>query len=160
MKQRILFICMGNICRSPLAENLFLELAKQRGVAHLFEVDSAGTIGHHQGAAPDQRMCDTARKRGLTLVGKARRVVPADFELFDHLICMDEDNREDILAMGAPQDKVRLLLECDPSATICEVPDPYYGGADGFEVVYRLAESACAALLDELLAQHAGRDST
>lgn len=154
MKRRILFICMGNICRSPLAENMFRHLAEQRSASELFEIDSAGTIDYHAGASPDARMIATANKRGLKMTGKARRVVPADFTRFDYLICMDEDNREDILAMGAPLEKVRLLLECDPSATICEVPDPYYGGEDGFETVYRLAESACAALLDELLANN------
>lgn len=155
MKHRILFICMGNICRSPLAENLFRHLAAQRGVEHLFEIDSAGTIGYHAGAAPDDRMAVTARKRGLQLTGKARRVTKDDLRQFDLLICMDEDNREDVLALGAPPEKVRLLLECDPNAPICEVPDPYYGGDDGFETVYRLAESACAALLEELLTERA-----
>ena len=143
---------MGNLCRSPLAENLFRHKAAQRGVDGMFIVDSAGTGGWHAGEPPDHRIRDLALAHGVPVAGAARQVKRRDFARFDHVICMDEDNREDVLGMGAPAGKVRLLLECDPQAPLREVPDPYYGGSDGFELVFRLVDSACEALLDELLA--------
>ena len=91
----------------------------------------------------------------MKLDGTARQVNGRDFKRFDHILCMDEDNREELLEMGAPAEKVRLLLECDPQAPMHEVPDPFFGGMDGFELVYRLLDSACRALLDQLLARHA-----
>ncbi len=159
MTTRILFICMGNICRSPLAECMFRDLAGVRGVEDRFEIDSAGTTSYHVGDPPDQRVRAVAKRNGLVVDGAARQVHERDFETFDHLICMDEDNREQILARGAPQEKVRLLLEIDPNTPMAEVPDPYYGEGDGFELVHRLVKSACAALLDELLADETARRS-
>lgn len=147
---RILFVCMGNICRSPLAENVFRHKAQQRGVADRFMIDSAGTGGWHAGEAPDARMSRVAVARGIRMSGTARQVRDQDFAAFDLLICMDRENAEDLLERGAPPEKVRLLLECDPNADCREVPDPYYGGADGFERVFALVDSACEALLDEL----------
>ena len=149
--QRICFICMGNICRSPLAENVFRHKAKQRGVDGQFEIDSAGTGGWHAGEPPDARVCMVASKRGVGMTGAARQIKREDFAYFDHLICMDQDNLNHVLAMGAPPAKVRLLLACDPKAGCREVPDPYYGGTDGFEHVFSLVDSACEALLNELL---------
>jgi protein-tyrosine phosphatase len=151
---RILFICMGNICRSPIAECVFRHKIKQRGVEHLFEADSAGTGGWHAGEPPDQRACSIMTAKGVPVVGRARQITRADFSRFDLLLCMDEDNCERILTMGAPPEKVRLLLECDSQAGCREVPDPYYGGADGFEHVFRLIDSACEALLEELLREN------
>jgi protein-tyrosine phosphatase len=149
---RVLFVCMGNICRSPLAEGLFLHKINQRGVAGRFSVESAGTGGWHAGELPDPRVRAVAQSRGVELCSRARQVTTGDFAAFDHIICMDEDNREHVLEMGAPPDKVRLLLECHAEAPMREVPDPYYGGADGFELVYKLVDEACEALVDELLA--------
>lgn len=159
MTTSILFICMGNICRSPLAEGIFRQLAEQRGVADQFEIDSAGTTGYHSGEPADPRMQAVARANNVVLTSRARRVDKDDFKQFDHLICMDDDNREDVLAMGASPDRVRLLLEIDPNCDICEVPDPYYGGDDGFQTVYRLVRSACEALLDELMTGRAAPQS-
>jgi protein-tyrosine phosphatase len=151
----VLFVCMGNLCRSPLAEGVFRHQAVQRCAADLFLIDSAGTGDWHVGEEADERVRRVAAGRGVTLDGTARQVKRRDFKRFDHILCMDEDNREELLAMGAPAEKVRLLLECDPQAPMHEVPDPYYGDLDGFELVCRLVESACRALLDQLLAEHA-----
>lgn len=147
----VLFICMGNICRSPLAEGIFRHKVEQRGASDRFFIDSAGTGGWHVGAPPDERMQVVAAEHGIALDSAARQVDRDDFSRFHHLLCADEDNREDLLGMGAPPKRVRLLLECDPAAPMIEVPDPYYGGADGFQLVYRLVESACEALAREML---------
>ena len=143
---------MGNICRSPLAEGAFLHKVNERGAADRFTVESAGTGNWHVGERPDPRGIEIAKLRGITLPSRARQVTIEDFKRFDHLICMDETNREDLEQLGAPPGKLRLLLEIDPHCRLHEVPDPYYGGRDGFETVYQLIDSACDALLDELLA--------
>jgi protein-tyrosine phosphatase len=156
----VLFVCLGNICRSPLAEGVFLHKADHRGAAQRFEVDSAGLGGWHVGEAPDPRALAVARRHGVRLVSRARQVARADFLRFDHLICMDHSNRNGLLKIGAPPDKVRLLLEVGSASRGrghgprrgSDVPDPYYGGDDGFEEVFGLIDSACEALLDELLA--------
>ena len=150
---KILFICMGNICRSPLAECLFRHKAEQRGVADRFFIDSAGTGGWHAGNRPDSRMRQCAKARNVNVDGRARQVRQQDFSHFDYLICMDEDNRENLLDMGAPPHKVHLLLEFNPDAPVREVPDPYYGGMEGFDTVYDLVDAACDALLDAFLDQ-------
>ena len=147
----VLFVCMGNICRSPLAEGVFLQKADDREVADRFLVDSAGTGGWHAGARADPRVREVAGRHGLTLTGTARQVRLDDFDRFDHLICMDDDNRADLLDRGAPPERVRLLLEIDPGQSMREVPDPYYGGADGFDALYAMIDSACEALLVDLL---------
>ena len=157
---RVLFVCMGNICRSPLAEGIFRHKSNQRGVSDLFLVDSAGTGDWHVGEAPDERVQRLADRHGVKLDSAARQVRRRDFKRFDHIYCMDEDNREELLDMGAPAGKVRLLLECDPDAPFIEVPDPYFGGDDGFELVWRLVDSACGAVLDQLLAERAARGAS
>ena len=144
---------MGNICRSPIAENVFRHKAEQRGVANRFEIDSAGTGGWHAGEPPDPRAHHIVTSNGIKVTGTARQIRREDFQQFDLLLCMDNENRQYLLAQGAPRDKVRLLLECDPKAGCREVPDPYYGGSDGFQRVFQLIDSACDALLDELLAK-------
>ncbi len=144
-------ICMGNICRSPLAHGLFLHKINERGVAHRFEIDSCGTGDWHAGELPDSRARAVARKRGVNLASRARQVHARDFTQFDYLICMDETNREHLLRLGAPPHKLSLLLEHDPAAPMLEVPDPYSGPIDAFELVYRLVDSACDALIEKLL---------
>ena len=148
----VLFVCTGNICRSPLAEGIFLHKVNRRGVADRFTVDSAGTGNWHAGAKPDPRMQAIADKYGVVMPSRARQITDSDFRRFNHLICMDEDHRRQLLDQGAPHAKLRLLLEVDDAASIDEVPDPYYGGPAGFERVYRLVDSACEALLETLLA--------
>src|SRR5688572_30514925 len=108
---RVCFVCMGNICRSPLAENVFRHKARQRGVEQRFDIDSAGTGGWHAGEPPDPRVRQVASARGIRMSGAARQVKREDFSAFDLLICMDDENREALLHMGAPSAKVKLLLE-------------------------------------------------
>jgi protein-tyrosine phosphatase len=117
-----------------------------------FIIDSAGTGGWHVGERPDGRVREVASRHGVDLNSRARQVTAEDFQRYDFLICMDDENRRHLEQAGAPDEKLRLLLECDPAAAVREVPDPYYGGRRGFENVYGLIDSACEALLDELLA--------
>jgi protein-tyrosine phosphatase len=147
----VLFVCLGNICRSPLAEGIFLHKLKQRGIEHRFRVDSAGTGDWHAGELPDPRTLAIAAKYGIVLPSRARQVTRDDFDVFHHLVCMDENNRRTLQHRGAPATKLRLMLAADPKAKLREVPDPYYGGEDGFEYVYRLLDSAGDALLQQLV---------
>lgn len=157
---RVLFVCLGNICRSPLAECVFRDLAEKRGVAGRFDIDSAGTSGYHNGAAPDRRSAETARGRGLTLTGASRMLVADDLRRFHWVIAMDADNRAEIDALHAATGgtaRVHRLREWDPEGGDPDVPDPYYGGPRGFEDVHDIVERSCAALLDHLLAEHDAR---
>jgi protein-tyrosine phosphatase len=144
---RILFVCLGNICRSPTAEGVMRHLLRERGLEDRVEVASAGTGGWHVGSPPDERSAAAAAARGITLEGGAQQVRPTDFERYDLLVAMDRDNLADLLAM-APDDraraKVRLLLGD------ADVPDPYYGGASGFDDVLDLVTEACERLVDEV----------
>lgn len=157
---RILFVCLGNICRSPLAECVFRDLAEKRGVAHLFEIDSAGTSGYHDGAAPDRRSAETAWRRGLRLTGASRKLTADDLRRFDLIVAMDDANREEIDALHAATGgtaRVHRLREWDPDGGDGNVPDPYYGGPRGFDEVHDIVERSCAALLDHLLAERTAR---
>lgn len=153
MRRRVLFVCMGNICRSPTAEGVTRALAERSGLAELFEFDSAGTHGYHIGNPPDQRARQAAAGRGYDLSAlKARQVNPYDFVRFDHILAMDRDNLE-LLRQACPEPqrgKLRLFLEFAESFEEVEVPDPYYGGPEGFEHVLDLVEDAAAGLLREL----------
>jgi protein-tyrosine phosphatase len=151
---RVLFVCLGNICRSPLAECVFRDLAARREVDHLFEIDSAGTSDWHVGDPPDQRSVATARTRGVEVCGASRKLVVDDLRNFDFVIAMDEQNRANILLLGRegrPAARVHLLREWDSQADSLDVPDPYFGGPSGFEDVHDIVERSCAALLDHLL---------
>ena len=145
MPTRLLFVCLGNICRSPTAEGVMRHLIRQRGLQGEIEVDSAGTGDWHVGSAPDRRSTAAARRRGIELAGAARQVTRADFERYDLLLAMDRQNLRDLLAMAPPglAHKARLLADVD-------VPDPYYGEGDGFARVLDIVEVACERLLDEL----------
>jgi len=146
----ILFVCMGNICRSPSAEGVFRKLAADAGRASEFEIDSAGTIGYHAGYPADSRMRAVAAAKGYQLDSTARRIEPGDFERFDLIVAMDEDNYRDISAMS-PGNGAEIVRMCD----YClehdenEVPDPYYGGEAGFHRVIDILEDACANLLKQ-----------
>ena len=145
---RLLFVCLGNICRSPTAEGVMRHLLVEEGLVEAVELDSAGTGDWHVGHAPDHRSAGAAAGRGIELTGAARQVAPADFESFDLILAMDRSNHDDLLALAPHDDareRVRLLREYDPEAVAAgefEVPDPYYGGDDGFEDVLDLVMRA------------------
>ena len=150
---RILFVCLGNICRSPTAEAVFRSIVEREAPDLKVEVDSAGTAGYHVGEPPDPRTQAAARRRGYDLSAlRARIVEPADFERFDLILAMDEENAAN-LRRRAPLDKrnrVKLFLDFAADADDKEVPDPYYGGASGFERVLDLAEAAARGLVEHL----------
>ncbi len=147
---KILFVCMGNICRSPTAECLFRTVAEAQGLQDHFYVDSAGTGGWHAGAQPDRRMRAAAKKTGNEIKGSARQVTIDDFSRFDWIFCMDQDNYDDLIGMGAIKKKTALLLPFVGNEEIREVPDPYYGGKDGFKNVVALIDDAVHRLVDIL----------
>ncbi|MDE1956412.1 MAG: low molecular weight phosphotyrosine protein phosphatase [Betaproteobacteria bacterium] len=152
----VLFCCMGNICRSPSAEGLFRAEARRQGLDAQLQVDSAGTHGYHAGEPPDARAQRHALRRGVDLGAlRARQVEAADFERFDLIVAMDQDNLQWLReACPAPQQhKLRLMMSFAPRAGTEEVPDPYYGGAEGFERVLDLLDQACAGLLGHVQAE-------
>jgi protein-tyrosine phosphatase len=148
----VLFVCMGNICRSPTAEGVFRHHVNERGLADRIIADSAGTHAYHVGDPADRRACAAAERRGISLANiRARRISNSDFEEFDYIIAMDEDNQQRLLDQ-APEEhrsKVRLFLSF-AAVEETEVPDPYYGGAAGFERVLDLVEEASRGLLETL----------
>lgn len=152
-KISVLFVCMGNICRSPTAEGVTRVLAERLGVADRFEFDSAGTHDYHIGKAPDQRASQAAAGRGYDLSAlRARQVERDDFVRFDRVLAMDRDNLE-LLRQSCPTEhlgKLGLFLEFAMGCAVEEVPDPYYGGPEGFEHVLDLVEDAAAGLLGQL----------
>lgn len=153
-KKTILFVCLGNIVRSPLAENMFRFLTEQSGVDAGYEVDSAGTGSWHIGESPDARMRSVARGHGFHYDGQARQVTREDFDRFDLVIAMDASNREDLRRIAQTSDqrnKIRLMREFDPLSGPKEgVPDPYYGGVEGFEKVFQIVKRSSEGLLDAL----------
>jgi low molecular weight protein-tyrosine phosphatase len=153
----VLFVCMGNICRSPTAQGVFERLVADNELAAVIQIDSAGTHAYHVGEKPDERASAAALKRGVDLsTQKARRVSPDDFHVFDYVIAMDSSNFEDLALKCPPQheSKLRLFMDFAPDLETNEVPDPYYGGATGFERVLDLIELAAAGLLADIRQQH------
>ena len=151
---KILFVCLGNICRSPLAESVFRHLARERGVEDRFRIDSAGTSGYHAGSPPDRRSAAVALARGVEVAGRSRQLSARDLRDFDYVIAMDAENLQEVEALHATVGgtaRVHRLREWDPEGGGPDVPDPYYGGARGFEDVHDIVERSCAALLDHLL---------
>lgn len=150
---RILFVCMGNICRSPTAEAVFRAKVADAGAADRFSIDSAGTFGYHTGNRADPRMRDHASRRGYNLTSIARQVEAADFDAFDLIVAMDRENLNDLTAQcpADHQSKLRLMMDFVPDMAGTDVPDPYYGGPAGFERVLDLIEQAADGLLSEQL---------
>jgi protein-tyrosine phosphatase len=150
----VLFVCLGNICRSPLAEGVFRGLIRDAGLEDRFEIDSAGTSGYHDGESADPRTIEVARRRGITLDSVSRRVTVSDLKRFDRILAMDNDNFAELkrLAKQAGIDApIRMLREFDVEAAgNLEVPDPYYGGTRGFERVQEIVERSCQGLLGEI----------
>lgn len=149
---RVLFVCLGNICRSPAAEGVMRALVEREGCNEI-EIDSAGTAGWHCGKLPDERMRQAAKGRGLDLNSRARQVMPEDLSKFDLVVAMDESNQRDLRSLdpeGQRMSKIRLLCDFCSEHDTREVPDPYYGGPEGFEQVLDLLEDGCAGLLAEI----------
>lgn len=151
---RILFVCLGNICRSPTAEGVMRSLLEAEGLAGRVEIESAGTGSWHVGHPPDERAAAAAAARGVRLEGQARRVEPGDFHRFDHVVAMDRSNLEELRELAADVEgraRLSLLREHDPEAREqgeLEVPDPYYGGEQGFELVLDVVDGGCRGLLE------------
>ncbi|MGM3305823.1 low molecular weight protein-tyrosine-phosphatase [Anabaena sp. WFMT] len=157
MPYKLLFVCLGNICRSPSAENIMNLLVDQADLGNGIYCDSAGTSSYHIGSAPDRRMSAAAvTKLGIKLRGQARQFTKSDFQEFDLILAMDKDNYENILAVdlsGQYHHKVRLMCDFCSRHTLKEVPDPYYGGTEGFNQVIDLLIDACEGLLDYVKSQ-------
>lgn len=151
----ILFVCLGNICRSPTAEGVFRDLVERKGLAGDITIDSAGTAAYHVGAPPDSRAQDEAQKRGIDISGlRGRQAHAADFQKFDYVVAMDTENYlnlEGICPLGA-EDRLHMFLNFAPGVDLRDVPDPYYGG--GFEMVYDMIEEAAKGLLADIRVKH------
>lgn len=153
---KVLFVCLGNICRSPTAEGVFRGLLAREALESRVQVDSAGTAAYHVGSPPDQRAREAALRRGIDLSTiRGRRAEPSDIETYDYILAMDRENHENLLAIaGDHGHKVRLFMEFSDNFDESEVPDPYYGGPNGFERVLDMIEDAAEGLLRELRRNH------
>ena len=152
-KVRVLFVCMGNICRSPTAVGMFRKVIEDAGEAELIEIDSAGTHAYHIGKPPDERTLSAAMRRGIDLsYRRGRQVNRKDFDAFDFVLCMDRENHKDLVAVGGPtaKGKLHLFLDFAPHQKHREVPDPYFGGPEGFEQVLDLVQIASEGLLADI----------
>jgi protein-tyrosine phosphatase len=150
---RVLFVCMGNICRSPTAHGVFRKLVKDVGLMDVVEIDSAGTHAYHVGESPDRRARETAAERGIDIGDlRARRATAEDFHYFDYVLAMDRDNLEALARICPPglEAKLGLFMDHASDLGVREVPDPYYGGQRGFERVFDLVEAAAQGLLSDL----------
>jgi len=151
---KICFVCQGNIIRSPLAENIFRQLTEERGIRDKYTLDSAGTSSYHIGEAPDGRMRQVAAERGLVYSGSARQFHREDFDHFDLIIAMDKANQRQLMGWAFSPDqleKIHLMREFDPQGgSDLDVPDPYYGGEDGFKTTFEIVKRSCAGLMEEL----------
>ena len=149
--QRVLFVCLGNICRSPAAEIIFRRQVSDAARSHEFEIDSAGTIGIHRGSPPDPRMSAALSHLGYEVQGRSRPIIKADLERFDLIVTMDESNLTDVRRLdpsGQHHAKIRPLVGYCSRHQDLRVPDPYYGGQSGFDEVIRLLEDGCQGILD------------
>jgi low molecular weight protein-tyrosine phosphatase len=156
-KVKVLFVCMGNICRSPTAEGVFTKRVQAANLVDQIEIDSAGTHAYHVGEQPDPRSQKTALKRGVDLSPlRARRAVTEDFDAFDYVLAMDRDNERGLQAICPPgfEYKLQLFLSYAPNLEYDEVPDPYYGGPNGFEQVLDMIEEAADGLLQDIELRH------
>lgn len=154
MKQRILFVCLGNICRSPAAHGIFEQLVASRGLENAIEVDSAGTYSGHRGELPDPRMRRAASARGYNLTHRSRTVTEDDFYEFDKIIVMDDSNYERVSRLAPERKYINKLYRMAEYLSIHKeytyIPDPYYEGVEGFNLVLDMLENSCANLLDSI----------
>lgn len=152
-KVKVLFVCLGNICRSPLAEAIFKHKIKERGLAHLVEADSCGTSNYHIGDQPDSRTIANAKKNGVAIDHCGRQLCAEDFQKFDYILAMDKSNYSNILRLpesGQYASKVKMMREFDPLTGSGEVPDPYYGGEKGFQEVFDILDRTMEKFIDHL----------
>ena len=152
--KKVLFVCMGNICRSPAAEGIMNSLIKKNNLEEYIQVDSAGTIAYHEGEGADPRMKKHASNRGYNLTSKARKFdIEKDFEKFDYIVTMDDENYFNVLEFDPESqfvNKVHKMAKFSSNPNVTEVPDPYYGGSKGFEIVLDILEDSCSNLLDKI----------
>lgn len=163
LNKSILFVCLGNICRSPIAEGVFRRIAAQRGFPNHFHVDSAGLGSWHIGNPPDQRAQAAMATRGIDISDlRARRVVPDDFERFDLILAMDRSNRNGLLklAPNEHQHKIALFMDFAPNMSVHEIPDPFFGDKDGFDYALQLIDAACRGLFVSLTTTPPGSQTT
>ncbi len=156
-KVKVLFVCMGNICRSPTAHGVFRHLVMEAGLEPLIEIDSAGTHGYHVGEPPDDRARETALSRGVDIGDlRARRAEPEDFLYYDYILAMDQDNYHSLsrICPRGMERKLLLLMDYAPDLRRREVPDPYYGGQQGFDQVFDMVEAAARGLLEDISRRH------
>ncbi|WP_441001451.1 low molecular weight protein-tyrosine-phosphatase [Fodinibius sp. SL11] len=149
---KICFVCLGNICRSPTAEGIFQHLIDERDLENHFEVDSAGTSAYHLGESANSKSQRTAQKHGITLHSKARQFDASDLDYYNLILAMDNENLKNVreMANGTHESKIGRMRDFDPNPGEGEVPDPYYGGPEGFENVFQIVKRSCEKLLDEL----------
>ena len=153
----VLFVCMGNICRSPMAEGVFRHRVIDAGLEEAFHIDSAGTIGFHAGSPPDQRGQVTTIMHGIDISEqRSRKLVASDYHDFDYILAMDRDNYHEMVALapGHMHNRITLFLSHHENPPIKEVPDPYYGGDEGFEHVFDLVDGAAEGLLSSIISKH------
>ena len=153
----ILFVCLGNICRSPLAEGVLTHLINEKGLDNQIHVDSCGTSDYHIGDSPDPRTIRNARENNIELTSRARQFTVSDFEEFDYILAMDDSNYQNIVRLdpeGQYGDKVLLLRDHDPENRGADVPDPYFGGQDGFQDVFEIVNRSVNTFLDQLIEDH------
>jgi protein-tyrosine phosphatase len=158
-KVKVLFVCMGNICRSPTAQGVFRKLVGEAGLTEEIHIDSAGTHAYHIGEPPDPRAQETALRRGIDLSDlRARRAAPTDFDEYHYVLAMDQENYHALSDLCPPgrglERRLSLLMDYAPQARLREVPDPYYGAAGGFEAVFDMVEEAARGLLGEIRRRH------
>jgi protein-tyrosine phosphatase len=153
MKKNILFVCLGNICRSPSAESVFKKIVSTKNISHNFYIDSAGTSACHIGEKADSRMRETASKRNIDITSRSRQFTHKDYENFDYIIAMDDSNMLNILALAQTQadhSKVSKMTDYASTKQHNHIPDPYYGGNTGFELVMDLLDDCCNGLLKSI----------